>query len=78
MRTADGSRIIKLAASHSGPAFMLSFELASGTYVDIDLVAAFSFEPQNFQKFPGKYICRLGVSPDLVPKWRKVYSFWGI
>ena len=52
MTTADGSRIIKLATSHSGPAFMLSFELASGTYVDIDLVAAFSFEPQNFQKFP--------------------------
>ena len=54
MRTADGGRITKLATSHSGPAFMLSFELASGTYVDIDLVAAFSFEPHIFQKFPGK------------------------
>ena len=53
MRTADGSRITKLT-SHSGPAFMLSFELASGTYVDIDLVAAFSIDPQSFQKFPGK------------------------
>ena len=54
MRTADGSIITKLSTSHSGPAFMLSFELDSGTYVDIDLVAAFSFEPQSFQKFPGK------------------------
>ena len=53
MRTADGSRITKLTTSHSGPAFMLSFELDSGTQVDIDLVAAFSFEPQSFRNVSG-------------------------
>ena len=56
MTTADGSRITKFTGSQQGPAFMLSLKLDSGTKVDIDLVAAFSFEPQSFQKFPGKWI----------------------
>jgi hypothetical protein len=76
MRTADGSRITELTTSHSGPAFMVSFELASGTYVDIDLVAAFSFEPQNFKKFPGKYVDpSLKIIPVKLPsaKWLFLY-----
>ena len=56
MTTADGSRITKFTGSQQGPAFMLSLKLDSGTKVDIDLVAAFSFEPQSFQKFPGKWL----------------------
>ena len=55
---------------------MVSFELASGTYVDIDLVAAFSFEPQNFKKFPGKYVDpSLKIIPVKLPsaKWLFLY-----
>ena len=52
MTTPDGSKIKTFKGMQSGPAFQLSIDLACGHHVDIDLVAALSFEPSNFQKNP--------------------------
>ena len=52
MTTPDGSKIKSFKGVQQGPAFTLSIDLVGGHHVDIDLVAAISFEPSNFQRFP--------------------------
>merc|ERR1711963_1083623 len=52
LRTPDGSRITSFKGVQSGPAFQLSIDIAGGHHVDLDLVAAISFEPSNFQTIP--------------------------